>query len=124
MRIPQWFILAWVVGIGVLSIVAAVVTYGFVRDRAAELDSVLELPDLPQIGACRKSARKGAIQARRTRPQPPPAKRTKRQSPATRPQRMRERRILSTRHPTAPTRQMTASLPMRPGTTRAACRCC
>ncbi len=51
MRIPQWFILVWVVGIGVLSIVAAVVTYGFVRDRAAELDSVLELPDLPQIGA-------------------------------------------------------------------------
>ena len=50
MRIPQWFVLAWVVFFSALGIVGAVITYGFVRDRAAELDSVLELPDPPQLG--------------------------------------------------------------------------
>lgn len=50
MRIPQWFVLAWVVFFSALGLVGAVITYGFVRDRAAELDSVLELPDPPQLG--------------------------------------------------------------------------
>lgn len=50
MRIPQWFVMIWVVGLGVTSIAASLFAYGFVRDRAAELDSVLELPDPPQIG--------------------------------------------------------------------------
>ncbi len=50
MRIPQWFVLAWVIFFSALGIVGAVFAYGFVRDRAAELDSVLELPDPPQVG--------------------------------------------------------------------------
>ncbi|MGQ9850134.1 MAG: LCP family glycopolymer transferase [Aggregatilineaceae bacterium] len=50
MRIPQWFVLAWVIFFSALGIVGAVLTYSFVRDRAAELDSVLELPDPPQLG--------------------------------------------------------------------------
>lgn len=49
MRIPQWFVLAWVIFFSALGIVGAVLTYSFVRDRAAELDSVLELPDPPQL---------------------------------------------------------------------------
>jgi LCP family protein required for cell wall assembly len=50
MRIPQWFVLAWVIFFSALGIVGAVFTYRFVRDRAAELDSVLELPNPPQLG--------------------------------------------------------------------------
>lgn len=50
MRIPTWFVLAWVAGVGVLAVVASLFAYGFVRDRAAELDEVLALPDPPQIG--------------------------------------------------------------------------
>ncbi len=50
MRVTQGFVLAWVVVISVLGIAGAVVAYGFVRDRAAELDSVLELPNPPQLG--------------------------------------------------------------------------
>ncbi len=49
MRIPQWFVMLWVVGIAVLAVGASVLTYGFVRDRAAELDEVIVLPDLPQL---------------------------------------------------------------------------
>ncbi len=49
MRVPQWFVLAWVIFFSALGIVGAVFAYGFVRDRAAELDSVLELPDPPQV---------------------------------------------------------------------------
>lgn len=50
MRIPQWFVMLWVVVIAVLAIGASMLTYGFVRDRAAEFDRVLQLPDPPQIG--------------------------------------------------------------------------
>ncbi|MBN2305033.1 MAG: LCP family protein [Anaerolineae bacterium] len=50
MRIPTWFVMLWVIGIGVVAIGAALVTYGFVRARAGELDELLALPDPPQIG--------------------------------------------------------------------------
>ena len=50
MRISIWFVMAWVVGLGMLAIGASVGSYVFVRDRAAELDSVLDLPDPPQLG--------------------------------------------------------------------------
>jgi LCP family protein required for cell wall assembly len=50
MRVPQWFVLAWVVVFGVLAVGGSVLAYTFVRDRAAELDSVLDLPDPPQVG--------------------------------------------------------------------------
>lgn len=50
MRIPTWFVMTWVIGIGVIAVAAAALTYGFVRDRAAELDEVLDLPDPPQVG--------------------------------------------------------------------------
>lgn len=50
MRVSQRFVLGWVLVVSLLGIAGAVVAYGFVRDRAAELDSVLELPDPPQLG--------------------------------------------------------------------------
>jgi len=50
MRISQRFVLGWVLIVSLLGIAGAVMAYGFVRDRAAELDSVLELPDPPQLG--------------------------------------------------------------------------
>ncbi len=50
MRVSQRFVLSWVLVVSLLSIAGAVVAYGFVRDRAAELDRVLELPDPPQLG--------------------------------------------------------------------------
>jgi LCP family protein required for cell wall assembly len=49
MRIPTWFVLIWVVAVGVIAVGASAVAYTFVRDRAAELDTVLELPDPPQF---------------------------------------------------------------------------
>lgn len=50
MRVSQRFVLGWVLVISILGIAGALVTYRFVRDRAAELDRVLELPDPPQLG--------------------------------------------------------------------------
>ncbi|MBN1563650.1 MAG: LCP family protein [Anaerolineae bacterium] len=50
MRIPTWFLLAWVVLISALALGSSVLAYGFVRDRAAELDSVIDLPDPPDLG--------------------------------------------------------------------------
>lgn len=50
MRIPTWFVLTWVVIVGAAAVGASLFAYSFVRDRAAELDSVLELPDPPQVG--------------------------------------------------------------------------
>lgn len=50
MRIPTWFLLGWAVLLIVVALGSSVFAYGFVRDRAAELDSVLELPDPPQMG--------------------------------------------------------------------------
>jgi LCP family protein required for cell wall assembly len=50
MRIPTWFLLAWVVLISALALGSSVLAYGFVRDRAAELDSALVLPRPPQVG--------------------------------------------------------------------------
>jgi LCP family protein required for cell wall assembly len=50
MRIPTWFVLTWVVVISLIAVGASAFAYGFVRDRAAELDSVLELPNPPQVG--------------------------------------------------------------------------
>lgn len=49
MRIPQWFVMVWVIGIALVSVAGSALAYTFVRDRAGELDSVLELPDLPQL---------------------------------------------------------------------------
>jgi LCP family protein required for cell wall assembly len=50
MRIPQWLMLAWVIVITVAAVGSSVLAYVFVRDRAAELDNVAGLPDLPQFG--------------------------------------------------------------------------
>ncbi len=50
MRIPTWFLLVWVIIIGALAVGSSVLAYGFVRDRAAELDSVIDLPNPPQLG--------------------------------------------------------------------------
>ncbi len=47
--IPQWFVMAWVVVFGAIAVGGSLLAYTFVRDRAAELDSVLELPELPQV---------------------------------------------------------------------------
>lgn len=49
MRIPQWFVLVWVVFFMAVAAAGSVFAYTFVRDRAGELDSVLDLPDPPQI---------------------------------------------------------------------------
>ncbi len=49
MRIPQWFLLVWVVVIAVAAVGLSAASYMFVRDRAAELDTILELPDPPQV---------------------------------------------------------------------------
>jgi LCP family protein required for cell wall assembly len=49
MRIPQWFVLAWVIVIVIAAVGASVFAYAFVRDRAAELDTVIELPNPPQL---------------------------------------------------------------------------
>lgn len=48
--IPQWFVMAWVVVFVAIAVGGALLAYTFIRDRAAELDSVLELPELPQVG--------------------------------------------------------------------------
>ncbi len=50
MRVPQWFLLVWVIGITVVAVGASALAYTFVRDRAGELDRVLELPNPPQLG--------------------------------------------------------------------------
>ena len=50
MRVPQWFLMVWVIGITVVAVGASALAYTFVRDRAGELDRVLELPDPPQLG--------------------------------------------------------------------------
>ncbi len=50
MRIPMWFVMVWVVGIALIAVAGSALAYTFVRDRAGELDSVLELPDPPQVG--------------------------------------------------------------------------
>lgn len=49
MRIPQWFVLIWVVIIGFMAVGASFAAYRFARDRSAELDEVFDLPDPPQI---------------------------------------------------------------------------
>lgn len=49
MRIPQWFVMVWVFGIALIAVAGSALAYTFVRDRAGELDSVLELPDPPQF---------------------------------------------------------------------------
>jgi LCP family protein required for cell wall assembly len=50
MRIPQWFVLVWVVVFAALSVGGSVVVYGFTRDRAIELDTLLDLPAKPPVG--------------------------------------------------------------------------
>lgn len=50
MRIPQWLVMGWVVGMAVLSGAVAVLTYGFVRDRTVELDRIVQLPESPKAG--------------------------------------------------------------------------
>jgi len=49
--IPQWFVMAWVVVFGAIAVGGSLLAYTFVRDRAAELDSVVDLPELPQLGS-------------------------------------------------------------------------
>jgi LCP family protein required for cell wall assembly len=49
MRIPQWFVFAWVIVIVIAAVGASAFAYTFVRDRAAELDTVIELPNPPQL---------------------------------------------------------------------------
>jgi LCP family protein required for cell wall assembly len=60
MRIPTWFVLLWVVFFGAIAVGASFFSYGFVRDRAAELDSVLELPDPPQVNRPAENVRPSA----------------------------------------------------------------
>lgn len=50
MRIPQWFVWGWVLAMIVAALGGSLFAYTFVRDRAAELDTVLNLPDPPQFG--------------------------------------------------------------------------
>lgn len=54
MRVPRW-LLAWVFGFSVIAVGGAFLSYTFVRDRAVELDDVLDLPDPPQLGSHRSS---------------------------------------------------------------------
>lgn len=49
MRIPQWFVFAWVIVIGLVAVGASFAAYRFARDRSAELDEVFDLPAPPQI---------------------------------------------------------------------------
>jgi polyisoprenyl-teichoic acid--peptidoglycan teichoic acid transferase len=44
MRIPQWFVVVWVLVFGVIAILGAVYTHGFVQERTRELDDLLSLP--------------------------------------------------------------------------------
>lgn len=57
MRIPQWFVMVWVVGIVLIALAGSALAYTFVRDRAKEFDRVLELPDPPQFGGQSADAR-------------------------------------------------------------------
>lgn len=50
-RIPQWFVFAWVIVFALGSVGGAVLAYSYVRDRATELDEVVDLPELPQVGS-------------------------------------------------------------------------
>ena len=45
-RIPQWFVFAWVIVFALGSVGGAVLAYSYVRDRATELDEVVDLPEL------------------------------------------------------------------------------
>ncbi len=49
-RIPTWFVMVWVVVVSITAVGGGALAYTFVRDRAAELHEVLELPDPPQLG--------------------------------------------------------------------------
>lgn len=48
-RIPQWFVFAWVIVFALGSVGGAVLAYSYVRERATELDEVVDLPELPQL---------------------------------------------------------------------------
>lgn len=49
MRIPQWVVFVWVIVLAVGAVGGTVLAYRIARDRAAELDDVLDLPQLPQL---------------------------------------------------------------------------
>ncbi len=49
MRIPQWVVFVWVIVLAVGAVGGAALAYRIARDRAAELDDVLDLPQLPQL---------------------------------------------------------------------------
>ena len=61
MRVPRW-LLVWVIGFGVIAVGGAFFSYTFVRDRATELDDVLDLPDPPQLGSHSTSASTATMQ--------------------------------------------------------------
>jgi LCP family protein required for cell wall assembly len=69
MRIPTWFVLTWVVVVSLIAVGASAFAYGFVRDRAAELDSVVDLPNPPQVGRSADNANPTATPT----VEPPPA---------------------------------------------------
>lgn len=49
MRSSPWFLMVWVIMIGMVAVGGSVAAYTFVRDRATELDELLDLPDPPQL---------------------------------------------------------------------------
>lgn len=67
-RIPQWFVFAWVVVLAISSVGGAALAYNFVRERASELDEVLDLPELPQVGGLNPFAAESATET--AAPQP------------------------------------------------------
>ncbi len=49
MRIPQWVVFVWVIVLAAGAVGGTALAYRIARDRAAELDDVLDLPQLPQL---------------------------------------------------------------------------
>lgn len=50
MRIPQWFVMSWVIICALVGVGGSVLAYTFVRDRAVELDDTVRLPRLWELG--------------------------------------------------------------------------
>lgn len=67
-RIPQWFVFAWVVMLAIGSVGGAALAYSFVRERASELDEMLDLPKLPQVGSLNPFANESPTEAAASQP--------------------------------------------------------